>query len=287
MLVDFGDSGNSFQGRESCTVDVSRCTSLKALMGSWGMTCENAVFGTLPSLQNVDIESNYFRSNVDLSGVANLEDLRLSCTYLYGLTMGAVPSNLKYIGIENPGGLTGPDTIQFDLSNCGALEYAQLPCGDVEVRMGDNPLLKTLSCSFCDLTSLDLSGCPNLESLDCGYNNLTSLDLSRCPKLTDLDCQDNNLASLDVSGCSELGTLRCEGNNLTSLNVSGCLSLRTVICHYNDLTSLDISGCPSLKGLNCSQNRISDTSALEAWLAMPGHSGQVNPQKSDEESLAA
>ena len=286
VLVDFGDSENGSDGR-STTVDVSRCTSLKALMGYWGSNCEKAIFGTLPSLQNLDIGSNSFSSNVDLSGVANLEDLRLGCTYLYGLAMGAAPSNLKYIDIENPGGLTGPGTIQFDLSNCSALEYAQLPCGDVEVRMGDNPLLKTLSCSFCDLTSLDLSGCPNLESLDCGYNNLTSLDLSRCPKLTDLDCQDNNLASLDVSGCSDLGTLRCEGNNLTSLNVSGCLSLRTVICHYNDLTSLDISGCPSLKGLNCSHNRISDTSALEAWLAMPGHSGQVNPQKSDEESLAA
>ena len=287
VLVDFGDSENGSDGR-STTVDVSRCTSLKVLMGYWGSNCEKAIFGTLPSLQNLDIGSNSFSSNVDLSGVANLEDLRLGCTYLYGLAMGAAPSNLKYIDIENPGGLTGPGTIQFDLSNCSALEYAQLPGGgDVEVRMGDNPLLKTLSCSFCDLTSLDLSGCPNLESLDCGYNNLTSLDLSRCPKLTDLDCQDNNLASLDVSGCSELGTLRCEGNNLTSLNVSGCLSLRTVICYYNDLTSLDISGCPSLKGLNCSHNRISDTSALEAWLAMPGHSGQVNPQKSDEESLAA
>lgn len=308
VLVDFGDSGNSFQGRESCTVDVSRCTSLKALMGSWGMICENAVFGTLPSLQNVDIGSNCFSSNVDLSGVANLEELRFSCTYLYGLTMGSVPSNLKYIGIENPGGLTGPDTIQFDLSNCSALEYAQLPCGDVEVRMGDNPLLKTLSCPSCGLTSLDLSGCPSLESLDCGYNNLASLDLSSCPNLTDLDCRNNNLASLDVSGCSKLGALRCEGNNLTSLNVSGCLSLKTLncndncltsldlsacpgleslVCQYNDLTSLDISGCPSLKSLGCSQNRITDTSALEAWAAEPGHFGFVNPQKSDEESLAA
>lgn len=305
VLVDFE---NSLNDRESCTVDVSRCTSLKALMGDCGVICENAVFGTLPSLQNVDIRSSYFSSNVDLSGVANLEDLRLSCTYLYGLAMGAAPSNLKYIDIENPGGLTGPDTIQFDLSNCSALEYAQLPCGDVEVRMGDNPLLKTLSCSFCDLTSLDLSGCPNLESLDCVHNNLTSLDLSRCPKLTDLDCRDNNLASLDVSGCSELGTLRCEENNLTSLNVSGCLSLRilncnfncltsldlsvcpsleTLICQYNDLTSLDISGCPSLKRLSCTRNRISDTSALEAWAAEPGHSGYVNPQKTSEESLAA
>ena len=307
VLVDFGDSENGSYGR-STTVDVSRCTSLKALMGYWGTNCEKAIFGTLPSLQNIDIGSNSFSSNVDLSGVANLEDLRLGCTYLYGLAMGAAPSNLKYIDIENPGGLTGPDTIQFDLSNCSALEYAQLPCGDVEVRMGDNPLLKTLSCSFCDLTSLDLSGCPSLESLDCGNNNLASLDLSSCPNLSALDCRDNNLASLDVSGCSELGTLRCEGNNLTSLNVSGCLSLKTLncnynyltsldlsvcpnledlICQYNNLTSLDISGCPSLKSLGCSQNRITDTSALEAWAAEPGHFGFVNPQKSDEESLAA
>ena len=115
----------------------------------------------------------------------------------------------------------------------------------LDFRLGDNPLLKTLSCLSCGLTSLDLSGCPNLESLDCGSNNLLSLD------------------------------------------VSGCPNLESLLCFCNYLTSLDISGCPSLKSLKCSQNRISDTSALEAWLAVPGHSGQVNPQKNSEESLAA
>ena len=307
VLVDFGGSDNGSAGR-STSVDVSRCTSLKALMGYWGSNCEKAIFGTLPSLQNLDIKSGSFSSNVDLSGVANLEDLRLGCTYLYGLTIGAAPSNLKYIYIENSGVFTGSDTMQFDLSNCSALEYAQLPCGDVEVRMGDNPLLKTLSCSFCGLTSLDLSGCPSLESLNCYHNNLTSLDLSSCPNLTKLYCDDNNLASLDVSDCSELGTLSCALDNLTSLNVSGCLSLKflncnrncltsldlsgcpnleILCCDNNDLTSLDISGCPSLRDLSCTYNRISDTSALEAWVAESGHTGSVNPQKTGEESLAA
>ena len=307
VLVDFGGSDNGSAGR-STSVDVSRCTSLKALMGYWGSNCEKAIFGTLPSLQNLDIKSGSFSSNVDLSGVANLEDLRLGCTYLYGLTIGAAPSNLKYIYIENSGVFTGSDTMQFDLSNCSALEYAQLPCGDVEVRMGDNPLLKTLSCSFCGLTSLDLSGCPSLESLNCYHNNLTSLDLSSCPNLTKLYCDDNNLASLDVSDCSELGTLSCALDNLTSLNVSGCLSLKFLNCNRNcltsldlsgcpnleilccgnnDLTSLDISGCPSLRDLSCTYNRISDTSALEAWVAESGHTGSVNPQKTCEESLAA
>ena len=287
VLVDFDVSGHSFQGRESSTVDVSRCTSLKALMGYWGIICEKAVFGTLPSLQNVDIRGNSFRSNVDLSGVANLEDLRLSCINLYGLTMGAAPSNLRYVQVKNPDGLTGPDTLQFDLSNCSALEYAQLPCGDVEVRMGDNPLLKTLSCPSCGLTSLDVSGCPNLESLDCSYNDLTSLDVSGCPNLESLYCSSNDLSSLALSGCPALRWLVCGSNGLTSLALSGCPNLESLDCYYNDLTSLDISGCPSLESLDCSQNRISDTSALEAWLAVPGHSGRVNPQKSDEESLTA
>lgn len=196
VLVDFGVSDNSFQGRESSTVDVSRCTSLKALMG-----------------------------------------------YAFGRTL--------------------------------------------DFRLGDNPLLKTLSCLSCGLTSLDLSGCPNLESLDCGSNNLLSLDVSGCPNLESLLCFCNYLTSLDVSGCPNLKTLGCDENRLTSLDVSGCPNLEWLGCPGNYLTSLDISGCPSLKSLKCSQNRISDTSALEAWLAVPGHSGQVNPQKSDEESLAA
>ena len=81
--------------------------------------------------------------------------------------------------------------------------------------------------------------------------------------------------------------MNCNYNYLTSLDLSVCPNLESLICQYNDLTSLDISGCPSLKDLSCNQNRISDTSALEAWLAVPEHSGQVNPQKNSEESLAA
>ena len=252
VLVDFGDSENGSYGR-STTVDVSRCTSLKALMGYWGTNCEKAIFGTLPSLQNIDIGSNSFSSNVDLSGVANLEDLRLGCTYLYGLAMGAAPSNLKYIDIENPGGLTGPDTVRLDLSNCDALEYAFFR-GPLDFRLGDNPLLKTLSCLLCDLTSLDLSGCPSLKSLDCGNNDLTSLDLSGCSSLETLICYCNDLASLDLSDCPNLKTLGCDNNDLTSLDLSGCPKLEWLGCVHNDLTSLDISGCPSLKTLNCSCN---------------------------------
>ena len=64
-----------------------------------------------------------------------------------------------------------------------------------ELRLGDCPDLKDLSCSYQNLTVLSIKSAPVLESLYCDYNQLTSLNVSGCPALIYLDCRNNQLTA--------------------------------------------------------------------------------------------
>ena len=131
--------------------------------------------------------------------------------------------------------------------------YNQLTSLDVS----QNTWLKRLWCKGNPLTSLDVSKNTALTELHCGGPQLTSLDVSKNTALVDLDCSGTQLTSLDVSGCSALIWLRCTDNNqLTSLNISKNTALVDLVCYFNQLASLDVSGCSALTHLNCIYNQL-------------------------------
>ena len=132
--------------------------------------------------------------------------------------------------------------------------------------------------------SVNLSKCSQLREVVIYEGSLVSLKLPNNSVLDYVRCQDNKLTALDVSGCKALRTLACDGNNLTSLNISGLTALEYLHCQNNNLRSLDVSGLNALKWLSCENNQISNTKALEAWLAQDGHDGQVLPQKATDNS---
>ena len=119
------------------------------------------------------------------------------------------------------------------------------------------PNLKTLTCSYNNLSSLDMSKNPALEWLNCMDNQLTSLDVSKNEKLENLACDSNQLTSLDVTQNIALKELQCTDNLLTSLDVSKNRKLDELWCYNNQLTSLDVSKNPVLYWLKCEQNNLS------------------------------
>ena len=119
------------------------------------------------------------------------------------------------------------------------------------------PNLKTLTCSYNNLSSLDVSKNPALVWLNCMDNKLTSLDVSKNEKLETLSCSANQLTSLDVTQNIALKELDCTDNLLTSLDVSKNKKLDELWCSKNNLTSLDVSKNPVLAWLKCEQNNLS------------------------------
>ena len=97
--------------------------------------------------------------------------------------------------------------------------------------------LKSLTCNFNKLTTLDISNNTELESLVCYANQLTSLDVSNNTKLKELFCSRNQLRSLDVSKNTDIKSLSCYDNQLTSLDLSNNIKLTTLYCHVNQITT--------------------------------------------------
>ena len=61
---------------------------------------------------------------------------------------------------------------------------------------------------------LDLSEFINLEGSSCTYNQLTSINLRNCKNLKEISCAYNKLTKLDLTGLNELEIVECCGNCL-------------------------------------------------------------------------
>ena len=124
--------------------------------------------------------------------------------------------------------------------------------------------LQSLSCSYNQITSIDVSGLTNLQTLYCGKNQLSSLNVSGLTNLQNLYCEQNQLTSLNVSGLTNLRNLYCEQNQLNNLVVSGLTNLQILWCDTNQLQSLNVLGLTNLQQLCCNQNQLSsiDVSGL-------------------------
>lgn len=119
-----------------------------------------------------------------------------------------------------------------------------------------NTYLTTLRCFGNTLSSLDLSKNTALTTLYCEFNNLSSLDLSKNTALTTLTCYNNKLNSLDLSKNIALTTLNCSNNLLNTIDVSKNTALTALTCTNNFLNTLDVSKNTALTTLRCYENQI-------------------------------
>lgn len=145
------------------------------------------------------------------------------------------------------------------LGNNQALECVTLKGGKYDVldfSSLDN--IEYFGQDGADIESLVISGNDSIQCVYCGASAVKRINVS----------DSKNLDSFDLFGCYELEYLNCSNCALKS---------------FNSVFEGDIlSELPMLTELYCDGNYLEDTSALEAWLAEVGHSGKVNPQKSNQ-----
>ena len=80
--------------------------------------------------------------------------------------------------------------------------------------------LVSLDVSFLNISNLTgIQDFVGLKTLDCSFNNLTSLNLSKNLLLLELNVKNCKLTSLDLSKNVALKKINCQYNQLTSLNV--------------------------------------------------------------------
>ena len=122
--------------------------------------------------------------------------------------------------------------------------------GRIDLRKNTKLEVVDLAWNY-EITSVDVSGCPELLRLCVSFTMIRSLDVSKNPKLWDLMCDHTHIQSLDLSNNKELQELSCENAKITSLNLSNQTKLEALGCSYNPITKLDLSKNVLLNSVDC------------------------------------
>ncbi len=156
----------------------------------------------------------------------------------------------------------------FDTDNDSSLSDAEL-AAVTEINVNDLEIadikgvehFKALTKLWCwgykhtkKLTTLDISQNVNLVELSCSFNELTELNLSKNTKLQILWCYDNKLTKLDVTANTELVELNYFNNKISKIDLSKNTELQKLYCSDNKISSIDISKNTKLKELSCGGN---------------------------------
>ena len=150
---------------ESQSIDVSRCSSLKAL-SAWAPNSVN--FGSIKEVQSIYLGSGVALSNLDMTLLKKLAFVEFQGEFPQSFTFGSV-ANLESLG--------GIGLSSLNLKGAANLRK-----------------LRAKSGSLTDAT-LNLSGCTSLEEISLVGNRLTTFPASHFPNLKFLDLSGNPLTS--------------------------------------------------------------------------------------------
>ena len=98
---------------------------------------------------------------------------------------------------------------------------------------------------YCNNMNIsDLTGIEyfiNLTDLSCSYNQLTNLDVTQNYILENLYCENNNLTFIDLSSQTSFINLYLNGNNLSLLDLSH------FGCGFSHIAEINLVGNPNLQ----------------------------------------
>ncbi|WP_080054775.1 leucine-rich repeat domain-containing protein [Spirosoma aerolatum] len=222
----------------------------------WKDTLTRYLTDTTYTLRNVGY-------NTSVVGSVIARDARKAATPVsFSVTVGAEP----YVSVPDPAFEKLLIELKMDsledgrIKGANALKVSSLDLSNKNISRLDGIEgfinLKTLDCSFNNLTRLDISKNTALTKLYCNANKLTSLNVSPNTALTELDCSMNQLSSLDMTKNGNLTVVGCAKNSLTKLDISKNTRLVKLYCTNNKLSSLDISANSNLTTLWCFYNAI-------------------------------
>ena len=115
--------------------------------------------------------------------------------------------------------------------------------GDTEIQVSEANLFNgAIYCNNMNIS--DLTGIEyfiNLTDLSCSYNQLTNLDVTQNYILENLYCENNNLTFIDLSSQTSFINLYLSGNQLSSLD------LTQFGCSTGNISEINLLGNPNLQ----------------------------------------
>lgn len=130
-----------------------------------------------------------------------------------------------------------------------------------------------------NLQSIDATATKDLVFLQADMDRLKSITAHGLSDLNALHCTSKALTSLTCHANPKLTTLHVKDTQLVSIDLSDLPMLAFLTISYNQLESLNISNLPMLRELECEMNNIQNLAPLQQWLAQPGCTGTLEPQR--------
>jgi len=129
--------------------------------------------------------------------------------------------------------------------------YNQITTVDLSVC----PQLEYFYASNSGIVNLGLTNCSNLQTLNCGYNSISSIDFTQCPSLRNLVIRNNLLTSLNLDTNQQIESIVAFYNAITSFQIQD-KGLRTLHIGFNQLTNLQLTNLPFLYRVQTQNNNL-------------------------------
>lgn len=154
------------------------------------------------------------------------------------------------------------------LANLTKLAISETTVSDQELQgIGNLPMLKELTLSKCDLTTIaGLENAEKLTVLDLSGNTIRNISaITNMTLLEKLNLTDNTVVDLTpIAGCSNLTRLELSGNIIPTLEpIANLNNLRWLNVANNKLTDISsIASLTNLSNLSLAGNSLTDISPL-------------------------
>lgn len=240
---------------ELTSVDLSGLPRLETIYVDENPQIKSIDFSKNPNLYRINISSNPLISSVDLAANkelvvfeawdCNLPDLDLSQTDL-----------LENISIKN----SKVKNLKFGKTD--KIQVLDISKNAIKtIHTEEMPALRSLAVgSNTEMTTLDVSKCPQLVSLSIDTTKISELDLTKCPSLEILTASKSALKSLDLSKNPLLNQLSIEDcQSFTALDISKNPKLRILIIAGNKL------GFDATKEIANNLSDLPNTDEIGVW----------------------
>ncbi|NHN24471.1 T9SS type A sorting domain-containing protein [Flavobacterium jejuense] len=178
--------------------------------------------------------------------IINIPDANFKAKLLNASSSNTIAS------IQSPNAVGNVTTYNsIDTNNNGEIEVSEAALITF-INVGSSN--SSNSSNIFDLTGIEYFS--NLITLSCSFNQLSTLDVTQNQDLENLYCYNNNLSTLDVTYNQNLKLLACSNNPLTSINLTQNINLKKLYCNFNTLTALDVTQNPYLEHLECVSNSL-------------------------------
>ncbi|MCH5306784.1 MAG: hypothetical protein J1E37_01790 [Prevotella sp.] len=230
--------------------------------GSVSAAGDVVIYGDASKIDYLDLSGMYI-TELQCDKLVNLDVLNLEHNELLSLDLSHM-TKLQALYLDDNPFTNSPLVVGANKPNLTILSMSIIGRLDSSFNFSDYPsLVSAMAWNVPDLTTCDVSNCPELIQLSIDATNVSLLDISKNPKLRILNISETRITNIDLSSSPNLtefyamhiGSMN-NSYKLQNVDLSNNVNLIRLFLSGNDLDDVDVSMLPNLETLNVAHNNL-------------------------------